>query len=53
MAPTRELSLQISEHLSALGAGIGLRTAVLVGGLDMVAQAAALAKKPHIGKLYW
>ncbi len=48
MAPTRELSLQISEHFSALGAGVGLRTAVLVGGLDMMAQAAALAKKPHI-----
>ncbi len=49
LAPTRELSLQISEHLAALGSGIGVRTAVLVGGLDMVAQAAALAKKPHIG----
>jgi len=48
MSPTRELAVQISEHLQALGAGIGLRTAVLVGGLDMVSQAAALAKKPHI-----
>ena len=27
---------------------IGLRTAVLVGGLDMVSQAIALAKKPHV-----
>lgn len=27
---------------------IGLRSAVLVGGLDMVSQAIALSKKPHV-----
>jgi len=48
IAPTRELSIQISEHLLALGSSVSLKTAVLVGGLDMVSQAAALARKPHI-----
>ena len=48
ISPTRELSIQIGDHLSALGSGIGLKVAVLVGGLDMVTQAAALARKPHI-----
>ena len=48
LAPTRELSLQINNHISALGAKIQLRTAVLVGGFDMIQQAIALSKKPHV-----
>lgn len=37
MSPTRELCVQIAEQFEAIGAGVGgLRTAVLVGGLDMV-----------------
>ena len=48
MSPTRELCVQISEHFEAIGSLIGLRSAVLVGGLDMVSQAIALAKKPHV-----
>ena len=48
MSPTRELCVQISHQLDKLGAGIGLRTSVLVGGLDMISQAISLAKKPHI-----
>lgn len=36
MSPTRELCVQIAEQFEALGSLIGLRTAVLVGGLDMV-----------------
>ena len=48
MSPTRELCVQIAEQFEAIGALIGLRTAVLVGGLDMVAQAITLSKKPHI-----
>ncbi len=31
-----------------MGSLIGLRTAVLVGGLDMVSQAISLSKKPHV-----
>ena len=48
MSPTRELCVQISEQFEAIGSLIGLRTAVLVGGLDMVSQAVALSKKPHV-----
>ena len=48
MSPTRELCVQIAEQFEAIGALIGLRTAVLVGGLDMVSQAIALSKKPHV-----
>ena len=36
LTPTRELCVQIAQQFEALGALIGLRTAVLVGGLDMV-----------------
>eukprot|EP00898_Chlorokybus_atmophyticus_P000148 jgi/Chlat1/1133/Chrsp111S01608 len=48
LSPTRELAIQISEQFEALGSGIGVRCAVVVGGIDMMAQAIALAKRPHI-----
>ncbi|KAJ1719269.1 ribosomal RNA processing protein [Coemansia erecta] len=48
MAPTRELAYQISETFEALGAGIGAKSAVIVGGMDMISQQIALSKKPHI-----
>ncbi|KAI9096943.1 P-loop containing nucleoside triphosphate hydrolase protein [Phlyctochytrium arcticum] len=48
MAPTRELAFQISEQFQALGVKIGVRCAVLVGGMDMMAQSIALSKRPHI-----
>ncbi|KAH9620572.1 hypothetical protein KSS87_002109 [Heliosperma pusillum] len=48
LAPTRELAIQIAEQFEALGSGISLRTAVLVGGVDMNQQQLALAKRPHI-----
>ena len=48
LAPTRELALQIAEQFEGLGTGIGLRCVTLVGGVDMVAQAVALAKMPHV-----
>ena len=48
LAPTRELCLQINQHLEILGSGIGLKTCVLVGGLDLTSQAISLSKKPHI-----
>lgn len=44
----RELAYQIAEQFSALGSGIGVRVAVVVGGMDTMAQSVALAKKPHI-----
>uniref|UniRef100_A0A0A9X4E7 RNA helicase n=1 Tax=Lygus hesperus TaxID=30085 RepID=A0A0A9X4E7_LYGHE len=48
LTPTRELAYQISEQFEALGASIGVKTAVIVGGMDMMSQALTLAKKPHI-----
>ncbi|KAI9830418.1 MAG: ribosomal RNA processing protein [Phylliscum demangeonii] len=48
LAPTRELAYQISQAFEALGSLISVRCAVIVGGMDMVSQAIALGKKPHI-----
>lgn len=48
LAPTRELAYQISQSFEALGSLISVRCAVIVGGMDMVPQAIALGKKPHI-----
>ena len=48
MAPTRELAYQISQAFEALGALISLKSTVIVGGMDIVSQAIALGKKPHV-----
>ena len=41
LSPTRELALQIKEQIEALGAGISVRCAALVGGIDMPSQVCA------------
>lgn len=48
LAPTRELAFQIHENFEGLGSGIGLSSCCVVGGVDMVTQAVALAKRPHV-----
>eukprot|EP00045_Choanoeca_perplexa_P005051 m.42649 g.42649 ORF g.42649 m.42649 type:complete len:456 (+) comp12904_c0_seq1:54-1421(+) len=48
LAPVRELAFQIRDTFEALGAGIGLKTTVLVGGIDIATQSMALARKPHV-----
>ncbi|KAF9466292.1 P-loop containing nucleoside triphosphate hydrolase protein [Collybia nuda] len=48
LAPTRELAYQISQQFESLGSAMGVRCAVIVGGMDMPAQSIALAKRPHI-----
>eukprot|EP00079_Xenopus_tropicalis_P010170 XP_002934777.1 PREDICTED: probable ATP-dependent RNA helicase DDX47 isoform X2 [Xenopus tropicalis] len=48
LTPTRELAFQISEQFEALGSTIGVKSAVIVGGIDMMSQSLALAKKPHV-----
>jgi ATP-dependent RNA helicase DDX47/RRP3 len=48
LSPTRELAIQISEQFEALGSGIGLKCCALVGGIDMMQQAVALGKRPHV-----
>lgn len=48
LTPTRELAMQIQEQVAALGSGFQIKSAVLVGGMDIMTQSVALAKKPHI-----
>lgn len=48
ITPTRELAFQISEQFEALGASIGIKCAVIVGGIDMMTQSLMLAARPHI-----
>ncbi|KAL6994291.1 DEAD-box ATP-dependent RNA helicase 10, partial [Sarracenia purpurea var. burkii] len=48
LSPTRELAIQIAEQFEALGSGIGVKCAVLVGGVDHMQQGIALGKRPHI-----
>ncbi|OJI90375.1 hypothetical protein ASPTUDRAFT_25926 [Aspergillus tubingensis CBS 134.48] len=48
LAPTRELAYQISKSFESLGASLGVRSCVIVGGMDMVSQSISLGKKPHI-----
>jgi ATP-dependent RNA helicase DDX47/RRP3 len=48
IAPARELAIQIAETFDSLGSAIGLKTCVLVGGVDMMAQAVKLGKRPHV-----
>jgi ATP-dependent RNA helicase DDX47/RRP3 len=48
LAPTRELAYQISQQFEALGSSMGVRCAVIVGGMEKLPQSVALAKRPHI-----
>ena len=48
LAPTRELAYQISQQFESLGAAMGVRCATIVGGMDIMSQSVALAKRPHI-----
>src|SRR6266404_4232540 len=44
----RELAFQISEQFVVLGSPLNIRTAVIVGGMDMMAQAIELNNRPHV-----
>ena len=44
----RELAFQISEQFVVLGSLLNVRTAVVVGGMDMIAQAIELGNRPHV-----
>eukprot|EP00112_Aurelia_sp_Birch-Aquarium-sp1_P019939 Seg503.17 transcript_id=Seg503.17/GoldUCD/mRNA.D3Y31 product="putative ATP-dependent RNA helicase DDX49" protein_id=Seg503.17/GoldUCD/D3Y31 len=48
LTPTRELAYQISEQFEALGRSIGLKSVVVVGGMDTMKQSLSLSKKPHV-----
>ena len=44
----RELAFQIAEQLVVLGSPLNALTAVVVGGMDMIAQAIDLDNRPHV-----
>lgn len=46
--PTRELAVQVDEALRKIGTDLGLRTAVLIGGVSMYSQIKAIGRDPHI-----
>lgn len=46
--PTRELAIQVDESLRKVGASLGLKTAILIGGMPMRPQMSAIARDPHI-----
>lgn len=48
LTPTRELAIQIAEQFAALGAPLGLRTCLIIGGVNMTTQSMELAKRPHV-----
>ncbi|MEK7183091.1 MAG: DEAD/DEAH box helicase [Patescibacteria group bacterium] len=48
IVPTRELAIQVEEALRRLGAKIGMRTAVLIGGENIEKQKRALRTNPHV-----
>lgn len=48
VTPTRELAYQLAEQFRALGSGLGLRCAVIVGGMDMINQSQSLTQRPHV-----
>ena len=48
IVPTRELALQVEESLRPFADGMGMRTAVLIGGASMQIQRQILQKRPRI-----
>lgn len=48
LTPTRELAYQLAEQFMAVGKPLGLTTITVVGGMDMLSQAQALQKRPHV-----
>jgi ATP-dependent RNA helicase DeaD len=48
LAPTRELALQVSDEVRALGRFRGIRVATLYGGASIEKQFAELRARPHV-----
>lgn len=48
LLPTRELAIQVNDHLQKIGKGIGLRTAIVIGGASMYEQKKMLKARPHV-----
>ncbi len=48
LLPTRELAIQVNDAIQAVGAPLGLRTAVLIGGAPEGPQKRAVEKNPRV-----
>jgi len=48
LVPTRELALQVEQALRQVGTPLGLRTAVVIGGVSQHAQVQSIKRNPHI-----
>jgi ATP-dependent RNA helicase RhlE len=48
LLPTRELAIQVDEAIMSVGRTLGLKTALLIGGVPIFAQKAMLAQKPRL-----
>ena len=48
MVPTRELAQQVKQAISDIGTPLGLRSAVIIGGVNQRPQVQALRQNPHI-----
>lgn len=48
LTPTRELAFQIADQFNVFGSSMGVRSAVVVGGVDMLKQALELQARPHV-----
>lgn len=48
LTPTRELAVQVKNHLQAIGRRIGIKVAAVIGGMASVKQERVLASGPEI-----
>ncbi|PIS04983.1 MAG: hypothetical protein COT81_03610 [Candidatus Buchananbacteria bacterium CG10_big_fil_rev_8_21_14_0_10_42_9] len=48
LVPTRELALQVEQALKDIGAPLGLRSSVIIGGASQQEQIKSLKRTPHI-----
>jgi len=48
IVPTRELALQVERSLKHIGDSLGLRCAVIIGGVSKYAQIKSLKHNPHV-----
>jgi len=48
LVPTRELAAQVDNSLKIVGHQLGLRTAVIIGGVSQHSQVQAIKRNPHI-----
>lgn len=48
VVPTRELAIQVCESINAVGTKLGVKTATIIGGEDMLRQVRSLRSNPQI-----